>query len=47
MTTTTLGTAPSWRLIHDGTTVLSGQIDAAGDDQSALKAIDVTQGWPE
>ena len=47
MTTTTLGTAPSWRLLHDGTTVLSGQIDTAGEDQSALQAIDVTAGWPE
>ena len=26
---------------------IEDQIDAAGDDQSALKAIDVTQGWPE
>ena len=26
---------------------IEDQIDAAGDDQAALKAIDVTQGWPE
>ena len=26
---------------------IEDQIDAAGDDQSALKAIYVTQGWPE
>ena len=26
---------------------IEDQIDAAGEDQSALKAIDVTQGWPE
>ena len=26
---------------------IEDQIDAAGDDQSALQAIDVTQGWPE
>ena len=26
---------------------IEDQIDAAGDDQAALKVIDVTQGWPE
>ena len=26
---------------------IEDQIDAAGDDQAALKAIDVTAGWPE
>ena len=26
---------------------IEDQIDAAGDDQSALKVIDVTAGWPE
>lgn len=26
---------------------IEDQIDAAGDDQAALQAIDVTQGWPE
>ena len=26
---------------------IEDQIDSAGDDQAALKAIDVTQGWPE
>ena len=26
---------------------IEDQIDAAGDDQAALKTIDVTQGWPE
>ena len=26
---------------------IEDQIDAAGDDQAALQAVDVTQGWPE